>query len=123
MPLSSAMMANTWRKIPKAARETVTYFSKSAEAIPAQGQPVANCHRKPIDMELVGTNEMLAKYGVVLDVWISQMGGVLWSGNLKRPKLGDVWQDAAGALYSVDRISILDMGQRFELTSLDMQNL
>jgi hypothetical protein len=113
-----AMLANIWNRLPPDALETVTYFSKSQERIPPIGQEVPNSHRLPLSQELIGSNEQLAKYGIVIDMWAGQMTGVVWGTQLQRPKSGDVLKDSDGIKYVVQRVDLLDLKQRYRLLCL-----
>ena len=113
--MDAVMLANTWQRLPPDARETMSFYSKATEKLPQQGQDVPNCHRLPMDLYLVGSNEQLAKIDAVFDLWLSQMGTVVWGTNLHKPKANDMLKDAAGIRYIVLRTSILDLGQRFKV--------
>ena len=116
--LSSNMLKNTWQRLPPDARESVTYFSKGAAALPGSGQTVKNAHRKPLTKEQIGEDQQLAKLGVSWDLWASQMTGVTWGTDIETPKVGDVFNDSSGNRYYVNRVEFLDLRQRYNLTCL-----
>jgi len=101
--------SNHWKYIT--GRETVTYYAKTGEAVPANGVSVPNAKRWPLSKELILADAMLAKFGLKWTVWRNQLGGVL-------PKIGDVLEDQYGVRFVVQRVDVESLAQRFDLTCL-----
>lgn len=101
--------SNHWRYIT--GRETVKYYARVAEALPASALSVPNAKRSPLAKTLLLADAMLAKFGLKWTVWKNQLSGVI-------PKINDVLEDQYGVRFVVQRVDVESLGERFDLTCL-----
>ena len=90
--------------------ETVSFYSRTSESTFAAVQTVEYAKRRsPTKDEMSGGGGLFSTVDLVWHVWTSKLGGIV-------PKIGDVVRDSSAIRWTVVKVEIQSLIQRFRLS-------
>lgn len=91
--------------------QTVTFYSKTSRTAYAAGETVTHVLKRVVTKDYDESGGLLKRNAVVFHVWRAKVTAT--------PKQGDAVQAADAKRYTVDRVEVMDEGERFRLSCVE----